>query len=291
MKNVIEITGLRKKYEKGFELGSLQFSVMSGTIAGLIGENGAGKTTLLKILLGISHADEGEIRIFGKDFKAHEAEIKEEIGVVLDDMFFSEVLSPLEIGRVMAGNFRSWDKNLFEDYLEEFDLPAKKPMKTFSKGMRKKLEIAAALSHRPKLLILDEPTNGLDPVVRNEILDIFQAFVNDEEHTILLSTHITTDLEHIADQIIFLDHGKKIMDESRDEIMDEYGILRCDKDFLDKLDAKDIIRYQIHPYSCDVLVRGRERMQMRYPECVIDRITLESLMMLTTKGEKRGEIK
>ena len=289
MKNVIEITGLRKKYEKGFELGSLQFSVMSGTIAGLIGENGAGKTTLLKILLGISHADEGEIRIFGKDFKAHEAEIKEEIGVVLDDMFFSEVLSPLEIGRVMAGNFRSWDKNLFEDYLEEFDLPAKKPMKTFSKGMRKKLEIAAALSHRPKLLILDEPTNGLDPVVRNEILDIFQAFVNDEEHTILLSTHITTDLEHIADQIIFLDHGKKIMDESRDEIMDEYGILRCDKDFLDKLDAKDIIRYQIHPYSCDVLVRGRERMQMRYPECVIDRITLESLMMLTTKGEKRGK--
>ena len=289
MKNVIEITGLRKKYEKRFELGSLQFSVMSGTIAGLIGENGAGKTTLLKILLGISHADEGEIRIFGKDFKAHEAEIKEEIGVVLDDMFFSEVLSPLEIGRVMAGNFRSWDKNLFEDYLEEFDLPAKKPMKTFSKGMRKKLEIAAALSHRPKLLILDEPTNGLDPVVRNEILDIFQAFVNDEEHTILLSTHITTDLEHIADQIIFLDHGKKIMDESRDEIMDEYGILRCDKDFLDKLDAKDIIRYQIHPYSCDVLVRGRERMQMLYPECVIDRITLDSLMMLTTKGEKRGK--
>lgn len=289
MKNVIDITGLRKKYEKGFELGSLQFSVMSGTIAGLIGENGAGKTTLLKILLGISHADEGEIRIFGKDFKAHEAEIKEEIGVVLDDMFFSEVLSPLEIGRVMAGTFRSWDKNLFEGYLEEFDLPAKKPMKTFSKGMRKKLEIATALSHRPKLLILDEPTNGLDPVVRNEILDIFQAFVNDEDHTILLSTHITTDLEHIADQIIFLDHGKKIMDESRDEIMDEYGIIRCDKDFLDKLDAKDIIRYQIHPYSCDVLVRGRERMQMRYPECVIDRITLESLMMLTTKGEKRGK--
>lgn len=289
MKNVIDITGLRKKYEKGFELGSLQFSVMSGTIAGLIGENGAGKTTLLKILLGISHADEGEIRIFGKDFKAHEAEIKEEIGVVLDDMFFSEVLSPLEIGRVMAGTFRSWDKNLFEGYLEEFDLPAKKPMKTFSKGMRKKLEIATALSHRPKLLILDEPTNGLDPVVRNEILDIFQAFVNDEDHTILLSTHITTDLEHIADQIIFLDHGKKIMDESRDEIMDEYGIIRCDKDFLDKLDAKDIIRYQIHPYSCDVLVRGRERMQMRYPECVIDRITLESLMVLTTKGEKRGK--
>ena len=289
MKNVIDITGLRKKYEKGFGLGSLQFSVMSGTIAGLIGENGAGKTTLLKILLGISHADEGEIRIFGKDFKAHEAEIKEEIGVVLDDMFFSEVLSPLEIGRVMAGTFRSWDKNLFEGYLEEFDLPAKKPMKTFSKGMRKKLEIATALSHRPKLLILDEPTNGLDPVVRNEILDIFQAFVNDEDHTILLSTHITTDLEHIADQIIFLDHGKKIMDESRDEIMDEYGIIRCDKDFLDKLDAKDIIRYQIHPYSCDVLVRGRERMQMRYPECVIDRITLESLMILTTKGEKRGK--
>ena len=289
MKNAIEITGLRKKYEKGFELGSLQFSVMSGTIAGLIGENGAGKTTLLKILLGISHADEGKIRILGKDFKVHEAEIKEEIGVVLDDMFFSEVLTPDDIGKTMADIFRSWDDKLFEGYLEEFALPAKKPMKTFSKGMRKKLEIAAALSHRPKLLILDEPTNGLDPVVRNEILDIFQAFVNDEEHTILLSTHITTDLEHIADQIIFLDRGKKVMDESRDEIMDEYAILRCDKDFLDKLDDGDIIRYQIHPYSCEVLVRGRERMQMRYPECVIDRITLESLMMLMTKGEKRGK--
>ena len=289
MKNAIEITGLRKKYEKGFELGSLQFSVMSGTIAGLIGENGAGKTTLLKILLGISHADEGEIRILGKDFKAHEAEIKEEIGVVLDDMFFSEVLTPDDIGKTMADIFHSWDDKLFEGYLEEFDLPAKKPMKTFSKGMRKKLEIAAALSHRPKLLILDEPTNGLDPVVRNEILDIFQAFVSDEEHTILLSTHITTDLEHIADQIIFLDRGKKVMDESRDEIMDEYGILRCDKDFLNKLDDGDIIRYQIHPYSCEVLVRGRKRMQMRYPECVVDRITLENLMMLMTKGEKRGK--
>lgn len=287
MKNAIEITGLKKKYEKGFELGSLQFSVMSGTIAGLIGENGAGKTTLLKILLGISHADEGEIRILGKDFKAHEAEIKEEIGVVLDDMFFPEVLSPEKVGKVMAGAFRSWDSMLFADYLDEFGLPARKPMKTFSKGMRKKLEIAAALSHRPKLLILDEPTNGLDPVVRNEILDIFQTFVSDEEHTILLSTHITTDLEHIADQIIFLDHGQKIMDAPRDEIMDEYGILKCDKEFLDKIDVEDIIRYQIHPYSCEVLIKGRQQMQMRYPECVVDRITLENLMMLMTKGETK----
>lgn len=232
MQNIIEIKELKKKYDDKFELGEITINIPSGVIVGLIGENGAGKTTLIKSMLNIIKNDSGDIKIFGKDYKSEE--IKEEIGVVLDNMFFPEVLNAKDINKSMKNLYKNWDSKLFNSYLDEFKLPSNKTLKEMSKGMRKKLEIATALAHKPKLLILDEPTSGLDPVVRAEVLDVFLKFIEDDEHSILLSTHITTDLEHIADEIIFIDNGKKILDKSKDEILDNYGILKCDLDYFQK---------------------------------------------------------
>ena len=215
--NAIEIKGLVKKYDEKFQLGKLDLTIPKGVIVGLIGENGAGKTTLLKAILNIIHIDSGTIKINGEDNKKEEK--KENIGVVLDNMFFPEILTAKDIELAMRGIAKNWDTELYYNYLKEFSLPLDKPLKALSKGMRKKLEIATALSHHPDILILDEATSGLDPVIRNEILDIFLNFIQDENHTIILSTHITTDLEHVADKIVFIDQGKIVLDQDRDELI------------------------------------------------------------------------
>lgn len=202
MENMIEIRNLEKKYDQKFTLGPIDITLPKGTIVGFIGENGAGKTTLIKAMMNIIKIDSGDIKLLGKDYRKYEQEIKEEIGVVLDNIFFPELLTAKDINCVLEKVYRSWDKTYFFESLQKFGLPDNKPLKAMSKGMRKKLEIVTAISHHPKLLILDEPTSGLDPVVRSEVLDIFQDFIVDGEHTILLSTHITSDLEHIADEII-----------------------------------------------------------------------------------------
>ena len=184
----------------------------------------------------------------------------------------------------MKGIYRTWDQSLFYDYLNKFELPKDKMIKTLSKGMRKKLEIATALSHHPKLLILDEPTSGLDPVVRGDILDLFLDFIQDDEHTILLSTHITSDLEHIADKIIFMDKGKIILNESRDELLDNYGILKCDIDSFDKISKEDIISYKKNKYNYEILISDKNKMKKKYNDFIIDKITLDELMVLVIKG-------
>lgn len=282
MKNAIEIKNLIKKYDSNFKLGPIDLEIPSGLIVGLIGENGAGKTTLIKSILNIIHKDEGQIKVFSNDIL--DDEFKEDIGVVLDNMFFPEILSVKDIDFIMRDIYKNWDSNLFNDYLKQFDIPTDKMIKTLSKGMRKKLEIATALSHKPKLLILDEPTSGLDPVVRNDILDIFLKFISDEEHTILLSTHITSDLEHIADKIVFVDKGKIILDDSRDNIMDDYGILKCED--IKKIDEEDIISYKKNKYMCQILVKNKTKLRKKYKDFVIDNVTLEDLMLLMIKGEK-----
>lgn len=286
MENIIEIKNLKKKFDDKFELGEIDITIPKGVIVGLIGENGAGKTTLIKLMLNIIKSDNGEIKIFGKDNKRKEKEIKEDIGVVLDNMFFPELLNAKDINNSMKDIYKNWDSKLYFSYLKEFDLPDNKSLKSMSKGMRKKLEIATALAHKPKLLILDEPTSGLDPVIRNEVLDIFQKFIEDEEHGVLLSTHITSDLEHIADEIIFIDKGKKVLQKSRDEIIDNYGILKCDIDYFSNIDKKDIITYKKTKYAYEILVDDKEKTSKKYPSCVIDKITLEDLMVLVIKGEK-----
>ena len=286
MENIIEIKNLKKKYDEKFELGKIDISIPKGVIVGLIGENGAGKTTLIKSILNIIKIDSGEIKIFGKDYKKEEKVIKEDIGVVLDNMFFPELLNAKDINSSMKDIYKNWDSKLYFSYLKEFDLPENKPLKSMSKGMRKKLEIVTAISHKPELLILDEPTSALDPVVRAEVLEVLQKFIEDEEHSILLSTHITSDLERIADEIIFIDKGKKVLQKSRDEIIDNYGILKCDIDYFSNIDKKDIIAYKKTKYAYEVLVNDKKQASKKYHNCVIDKITLEDLMVLVIKGEK-----
>lgn len=286
MTNIIEIKNLVKKYDNKFTLGSIDLEIPSGVIVGLIGENGAGKTTLIKSILNILKIDEGNIKIFNKDFNKEENTIKEDIGVVLDNMFFPEILTPKDINIVMKDIYKKWDEELFKKYLNDFGLNMNKQIKTMSKGMRKKLEIATSLSHHPKLLILDEPTSGLDPVVRNEVLDIFLDFIQDEEHTILLSTHITSDLEHIADKIIFINKGKILLDKNRDDLLDNYGILKCDIDSFDTISKEDIIVYKKNKYNYEILVDDISKIKKKYKNCIVDKITLEELMVLMIKGVK-----
>ncbi len=283
MKNAIEIKEVTKKYDNKFELGPINLSIPSGNIIGLIGENGAGKTTLIKSILNIISVKNGSIRVFDKDIK--EDEIKEDIGVVLDDMFFPEILTAKDINIIMKDIYKNWDKDLFQKYLNDFNLPTAKKIKELSKGMRKKLEIATSLAHKPKLLILDEPTSGLDPVVRSEVLDIFLNFIKDEEHTILLSTHITSDLEHIADKIIFIDKGKVLLEENRDELLDNYGILKCSIEEFDKISPNDIIKYKKQKYNYEILIKDKNKLSKKYKNYIIDKITLEELMVLMIKGD------
>ncbi len=284
--NTIEITSLTKKYSD-FALKNIDITIPSGTIVGLIGENGAGKTTLIKSILGIIGIDSGKITLFNQEKNSN---INENIGVVLDNMFFPELLKPDDINKVMKNSYKNWDEMLYYSYLKDFKLPTDKAVRTFSKGMRKKLEIATALSHHPKLLILDEPTSGLDPVVRSEILDIFLNFIQVEDHTILLSTHITSDLEQVADYIIFIDDGDIVLQDSKDSLLDNFGILKCSENEFEKINKKDIIRYQKTKYHYDILVQNKKEIKLKYPNYILDKITLEELMVLYIKGLK-GEMK
>ena len=285
MENNIEVRQMTKTYP-AFRLDRVDLCVPKGSIVGLIGENGAGKTTLIKGMLGLIHPEEGEVLIFGKDTQTSMKEIKKDIVVVLDGSFFMELLKVQAIDTVMKGIYDKWDTALFYDYLERFGIDPSKKIKELSKGMQKKLEILTALSHHPKLLILDEPTSGLDPVVRNEILDIFQDFILDEECSILLSTHITSDLEHIADYLAFIDNGHMIFFETRDKVLDSYGILKCDQQQFERLEPSDVIRYRKNRYNYEVLVSDRHVIRRTYRDAVIEKITIENLMLLYIKGEE-----
>lgn len=286
MNNVIEIKNLKKRYDNNFELGEINLDIPTGYVIGLIGENGAGKTTLIKSILNIINTDTGKVKIFNKDSKEYDYLIKKDIGVVLDDMFFPEILTANDINSIMKDIYKNWDKELFYKYLNDFKLPSNKRIKALSKGMRKKLEIATSLAHHPKLLILDEPTSGLDPIVRDDILDLFLDFIKDEEHTILFSTHITSDLEHIADEIIFIDNGKVILNKSKDELLDNYGILKCDIASFNKISKEDIISYRKNKYNYEILVSDKNKMKKKYKDYIIDKITLDELMIQIVKGEK-----
>ncbi len=285
MNNIIEVKKLTKKYPN-FTLGPIDLNIKEGEIIGLIGENGAGKTTLIKSILNILHPEYQTLKIFNQEFTSNEDAIKEDIGIVLDNAFFPDSLTALDINNIMSGVYQNWDANLFQDYLKQFSLPKDKKIKELSKGMLKKLEIATSLAHKPKLLILDEPTSGLDPVVRSEVLDIFLNFIQEEDHTIILSTHITSDLEQIADEIIFINDGQIILNEKRDDIFDNYGILKCTIDEFDSINKEDIITYKKNKYNYEILVSNRDKIKKKYKNYVIDKITLEELMVLMLKGEK-----
>lgn len=285
MENILEVKNLCKKY-KGFELKNINIEVPKGMIMGLIGENGAGKSTTIKSILNVINRDSGEINIFGLDNIKKEKQIKEDIGVVLDDSFLSEYLTPKDINQIMKNMYKTWDENLYFEYIEKFNLPRVKISKEFSSGMKMKLKIAVALSHHPKLLILDEPTSGLDPVARNEILDIFQDFIQDEERGIFVSSHITSDLEHIADYITFINEGEIVLTKTRDELLENFGIVKCSEEEFKKFDKKDYVKFKKDRYEYDVLVEDKVEFARKYDAQIIDKPTIEDIMLIYIKGEK-----
>ena len=285
MTKSIEIKGLCKSYGD-FALRDVSFTLPGGSIMGLIGENGAGKTTTIKAILNLIRRDAGEIRLMGCDNVSQERQARAEVGVVLDECFFHDTLRPKDVGRILAPAFRGWDDGLYRDYLNKFQLPGGKLIKEFSRGMKMKLSLAAALAHRPRLLILDEATSGLDPLVRDEILEEFLAFISDEDHAILISSHIISDLEKVADYITYIHRGQVVLSDSKDDILDRYGRLACSREQLAGVDPADLVRVRKSAVQCEALVADREGFRRKYPQLMVERISLEEIMLLIGKGEK-----
>ena len=286
--NAIEINGLTKKYDD-FLLDNVSFDVPKGSIVGFIGQNGAGKTTTIKSILNIIKNDSGTIKIFGRDNREHEFEVKEDIAAVFDEIPFHEQLSPYHLSRVLKGIYKKWDNGVFKSYLDRFSLPEKKLIGQYSKGMKMKLQIAAALSHNAKLLIMDEPTTGLDPVVRNEILDIFLEYLQDEEHSILMSSHITTDLEKIADSVTFINRGRLLLSGYKDEILDNHGLIKCSHKDYREIDPEDIISARVNEFSAAVMVSDKAGCKRKYSGAVMDNAALEDIMLYYVNADNSGK--
>ena len=284
--NAIEIKNLTKHYD-GFTLDNISFNVPKGSIMGFIGQNGAGKSTTINILLNIIKADSGEVKIFGLDNCINERDIKQDIAAVFDELPFHEQLNAKSLDKILKHIFKQWDSNKFFSYLERFQLPVKKKFAQFSKGMKMKLQIAAALSHNAKLLIMDEATTGLDPVVRNEILDIFLEYLQDEEHSILMSSHITSDLEKIADSVTFIDRGKLLITGYKDEILESHGVVKCTKADFNNIEKGDYISARIGDYGVEVMVADKAAFARKHSGLVIDPTTLEEIMLFYVNREKK----
>lgn len=280
MENSIEIKGLCRKYPQ-FQLKDISFNVPCGTVMGFIGENGAGKSTTIKAILGLLNKGEGSIKVLGEDAADLSPAVKEKIGIVFDGLSFPETLNAVQLDKVMAGLYKTWNSEVFFGYMKRFDLPLKKKFKGFSRGMQMRLSIAAALSHDPQLLVLDEPTSGLDPVMRSEILDIFLEFMQDETHSILLSTHITSDLEHIADYITFIHKGELIFTQERNEMRDKYRILKCTPEDVERMDKADIIGMKKTRFTVEVLTDAADK----YPDIVADIPSIEDIMVYYVKEQ------
>lgn len=276
--NAIEINGLTKKYD-GFTLDNVSFSVPKGSIMGFIGQNGAGKTTTIKALLNIIEKDAGNIKLLGLDSVTDELEIKEQISVVFDELPIHDTINARQLNVILRGIFKEWNEETYFNYLKRFSLPEKKKIGQFSKGMKMKLQIAAALSHNAKLLIMDEATTGLDPIVRNEILDIFLEYLQDENHSILMSSHITTDLEKVADSVTFIDKGKILLSGYKDEILENHGVIKCTKADYEKIDKADFISARLTDFGAEVMVSDVTAAKPKYPNLVFDSTTLEEIML------------
>ncbi|WP_245570812.1 ABC transporter ATP-binding protein [Anaerovorax odorimutans] len=285
IKNSIEVKNLNKFFNS-FNLKNINFSLPQGCIMGFIGENGAGKTTTIKLLLNQLKKDSGNITLLGYDNIKEDKKAKQDIGVVLDESYFHENLKPAHISKIMSKIYSNWDNSLFKDYLNKFNIPDNKIFKKLSKGMKMKLSLATALSHHPKLLILDEATSGLDPIIRNEILDIFLEFIQDENHSIFISSHITSDLEKICDYITFIHDGEIIFTESKDTLLWDYGLLLCGNDDFNKINQEDIIGKRKNSFGYEILVKNKKIMEKKYKQFTIDTVNLEDIMMFYVKGEK-----
>lgn len=286
MKDVLTVKGLTKNYQD-FTLDHVSFEIPQGSIVGLIGENGAGKSTIIKAVLGLIKKDDGEITLFGRQDGALNTKIKEQIGVVFNGSNFSGELTPQKLNKVFKDIYRSWDEDLYISLLEKMAVPVNQKIKTFSKGMKMKLSLVAAFAHHPKLLILDEATSGLDPVMRDDILDMFLEFVQDEENSILVSSHITSDLEKVADYIIFVHNGSVIFSKPKDELLENYGIIKCGDAAFERIEKEDRIACRKLDYEWQILVEDRNKIQKKYKETMVVPATIDEIMLLYVKGENR----
>lgn len=278
--NALELHHVTKRY-RDFSLQDISFALPQGCIMGLIGENGAGKSTTIKLILNTIRRSTGEIKVLGQDNRNNFELTKQDLGVVLDEACFPEGLTPRQIGRFLKQTYTRWDDDAYGGYLRRFSLPENKPFKEFSRGMKMKMAFAAALSHHPRLLILDEATSGLDPVARDDILDLLMEFTREENHTVLISSHIVTDLEKVCDYIVFLHRGKLKFCEEKDRLLEQYGLLRLSKSERDALDPSVIMGSRSTDYGITCLVDRR-----RLPTaCNPEKATIEDIILYMTKGE------
>ena len=281
--NAIELSHINKSFGD-FAIRDLNLTVPSGTICGLVGENGAGKSTTIRLLMGALAADSGTAAVLGTDVSSPEfREVKEDIGVVLDEAYFPESLNAVQVGKIMAATYRRWDQRLYDSYLKRFDLPEKKQFKDFSRGMRMKLAIAVALSHQPKLLVLDEATAGLDPIVRDEVLDIFNEFTREEDHSILISSHILSDLEKLCDYIAFIHKGDLLFCQEKDRLLEEYGIFEDSRENLDCLQPEAIVAREESRYGG---VRALIKRDLAPAGFRLEKPTVEDVVLFLVKGAK-----
>ena len=283
--NAIELTHIHKSFP-GFAIRDLSLTVPSGTICGLVGENGAGKSTTIRLLMNALRPDSGTARVLGVDVTNPEFRaVKEDVGVVLDEAYYPETLTAVQVGKVMAGTYKRWDQGTYESYLRRFDLPGKKPFKDFSRGMKMKLAIAVALSHQPKLLILDEATSGLDPIVRDEVLEIFNEFTREEDHSILISSHIVSDLEKLCDYIAFLHKGELLFCDEKDQLLETYGVFAGTPEQLGSLREEAVVgREEAHGYGG---VRALVRRDEVPAGLELERATIEDIILFMVKGAKK----
>lgn len=281
MDNNILVQNLCKQFE-GFSLDNVSFKVPKGRIVGFIGENGAGKSTTINLILNELNKDSGQIQVFGIDHTI--PTVKENIGVVFDECNFHDVFTAADIEKILKRVYKTWDSNLFSQYLKKFKIPTKKTIGTFSKGMKMKLSIICAMAHRPKLLILDEATTGLDPVVRDEVLDLFWEFIQDEDCSIFFSSHITSDIQKIADYVILIHQGKIIFEEQKDNLVYNYGVAKCGKEKFSQLSSDDYIIHRTTNMSVECLVHDKEAFKQKYKNIIVDNATLEDIMLFYVKG-------
>lgn len=285
MKDIIlEVNGVTKSYED-FKLDHISFTIPRGFVYGLIGENGAGKTTILNAVMNLIGIEHGSIRIFGQDMKEKEKEIKQKIGYVADGLNQIPFICCGEVDTLMKRVYTDWDSTVFFNYLEKFELPKKKKVEDLSKGMKTKLNFAAALSHKAELLIIDEATSGLDPIVRDELIDLLRDYCMDGQSSVLLASHITSDLDKIADYLIFLHKGKIKFIRSKEEINNNYGVLNCRASVFEALDRSMYDAYIKEAYCYKVLLNDKYKLMKSFKDMDIEKVSSEDLMLFYTKGE------
>ncbi len=285
--NAIEVKDLTKNYSS-FLLNKVSFAVPKGAIMGFVGENGAGKTTTIKAILNLIRPDSGEINVLGEASGSLSKKTKAMIGVVFDGSNLHDNLTASDVNTVMKNIYPNWDQKCYYEYMNRFELPIDKRLKEFSRGMKMKLSVSIALSHRPKLLILDEATSGLDPMVRDEILDIFLEFIQDEEHAILLSSHIISDIEKVADYVTFIHKGKIVFCESKDDLIYQHGVIRCRKEEVPGIDRSYIVGLRENSFGAEVMIRNKSSFQRKYHQYQVERTNLEEIMLFVSKGKERS---